>query len=83
MWRATGLLKRDLRHDHSEGVPLYRSHKPTIKWCRGKVGEQHDVTWHKKSRLLGGTLYIGKCNRCGKRMYRDGDLDEQAQQPGR
>lgn len=71
-WRARSLKKRDFKHDHSEGALIYRTHKPTNTWCRGKVGIQHEVTWHEEDWLFGETIimYVGVCNNCGKRMYR-------------
>jgi hypothetical protein len=69
-WRAGSLLKRDFRHDHSESTQAYHSHKPTNKWCRGKVGMRHAMAWHKEKWLFGRTIYVGACDTCGKRMYR-------------
>jgi hypothetical protein len=39
---ASGVVKRDARHDHSlDGAPRHRSRKDTKRWCRGKVGVEH------------------------------------------
>jgi hypothetical protein len=71
-WRVSAILKRDFRHDHSEGETKHRSHKPTNKWCRGKVGVRHAIIWSKKPWLFGVIMHTGRCSNCGKLMYRAG-----------
>jgi hypothetical protein len=70
-WNASSILKRDFRHDHSENKMLFRSHKNTKKWCRGKVGVEHVTAWHKHTWLFGEVMYVGKCKNCGKKFFKD------------
>jgi len=70
-WRSRALIKRDFKHDHGELQAIYRSHKNTRIWCRGKIGVQHHVLWHEEGWLFDTTMYVGKCLGCGKHMYRN------------
>ena len=69
-WRVNAIRKRDFKHDHSEPTPKFRAHKNTTKWCRGKVGSQHEVIWHEKRGLFGEKYRTGKCQNCSKIMFR-------------
>jgi len=67
-WRASGILKRDFKHDHSEPIAKFRSSKNTHKWCRGKVGVKHDVIWRVEKGFF-GKYKTGKCLQCGRIMF--------------
>ena len=45
-WHASGILARDARHEKTEKqVPGHRAKKDTKRWCRGKVGREHEGEW--------------------------------------
>lgn len=69
-WRASAVIKRDFKHDHSEPVLSFRSHKETNKWCQGKKGLKHDLNWHKETWLFGIVAYVADCSKCNKNMYK-------------
>lgn len=64
-WRASGIKRRDFRHDHDAPNPerhgkVKKYKKDTKTWCRGKEGREHvmvalDVRWGPR----------GKCANCG------------------
>ncbi|HUC87708.1 MAG TPA: hypothetical protein VMR95_00985 [Candidatus Binatia bacterium] len=68
-WRANAIVKRDFRHDHNDLLLSVRSHKNTNKWCRGKVGITHSISWHRETGFFGGRYKLGKCVNCGKHMF--------------
>jgi hypothetical protein len=72
-WKANSILKRDFKHDHSDTIMLFKSHKNTNKWFRGKVGVEHIILWHKHKWTFGGEMYLGKCSNCGKKFYKDSE----------
>ncbi len=53
-------------------VPKHRSHKPTVHWCRGKVGVEHLWQWcedrKRHFRVLPEGTVLSKyaCAACGK-----------------
>jgi hypothetical protein len=69
-WRSHAIIKRDFKHDHSESIPKFRSHKNTLKWCKGKIGFRHEIHWHKETWFFGITTYVGKCVNCSKTIYK-------------
>lgn len=64
-WKADGIKHRDNRHDHgSSEVSRKGKKKNTRKWCKGKVGREHEievVSWRRSSKYL-----IERCANCGK-----------------
>jgi len=69
-WRASAVIKRDFKHDHSDPISRFRSHKETNKWCQGKKGIKHELSWRKETWLFGMVTYVGVCSKCNKRMYK-------------
>ena len=68
-WHSHAIKKRDFKHDHSDLPISFKSHKNTKKWCRGKVGLQHSVSWHTEIGFFGDNYKVGKCTNCGKHMF--------------
>ena len=68
-WRAHAIKKRDFKHDHSEPVVKFRSSKNTNRWCRGKVGFEHDVNWQIEKDFFGHRYKTGRCSHCRKIMF--------------
>ena len=68
-WRASGILKRDFKNDHSDPIARFHSRKNTLKWCRGKVGVKHDVVWRIEKGFFGHAYKTGKCLHCGRIMF--------------
>ena len=69
-WRASAVEKRDFKHDHSEPVVIFRSTKPTNRWCRGKNGINHIMHWQDRTDLFEIPYQTGGCSNCGKTMFR-------------
>jgi hypothetical protein len=68
-WRSHVIKKRDFKHDHSDLLLRFKSHKNTNKWCRGKIGTKHSVSWHTEIGFFGDSYKVGRCANCGKHMY--------------
>jgi hypothetical protein len=66
-WRAGGILRRDFRHTHGEPeVPQYKGKpKNGKRWCRGKVGREHQPMWTEWDRW---NFRHEVCAACGKRL---------------
>lgn len=41
-WNAGGIQRRDYRHTSVDGVTKHKAKKNTKRWCRGKVGVEHE-----------------------------------------
>ena len=69
-WKSSGIIKRDFRNDHSDSFSRKKSSKKdTKRWCKGKVGVEHEyklVESGKISRLYWKTH---KCINCGKKDF--------------
>lgn len=65
-WRAGGIRHRDNRHDHGTSeVPRHRGKKKdTKKWCKGKVGREHQISTVEKW----DWCLVDKCMVCGKEL---------------
>jgi hypothetical protein len=72
-WKESGIKRRDFRSiRNGPETPPHRSKKNTAKWCRGKVGKEHDwheviwypsYLWHDRA-----PRYVQDvCSLCGKR----------------
>jgi hypothetical protein len=68
-YRAGGVIKRDYRHDHSEGILYFHRHKSTRKWCKGIKGKKHNYEKKVKQFLGSYQINIEKCSNCGKEKY--------------
>jgi hypothetical protein len=69
-WHYSGIKRRDFKHDAS-GPEIIRPivRKNTKKWCKGKVGKEHDYK-PKSHWMFFGSIYIMfKCLICGKERY--------------
>lgn len=71
-WHSSAIIKRDFRHDSSQPVGAsHRTKKDTKKWCRGKVGVEHDYEYQ----IPPNDSFIYKmqpiCLNCGKQDYHD------------
>ena len=67
-WKASGIRRRDFRSSKEE--PETNRHmgdqkKNTKKWCKGKVGREHDIVHQVRQRSY-GTLHVDVCQRCQK-----------------
>lgn len=63
-------LKRKLMQ--IPNVVKLKSKKDTKKWCKGKVGVEHDYHYEiPKNDLGGGWRLIPVCDNCGKQDYHD------------
>jgi hypothetical protein len=70
-WHASGLIVRDARHDGSSPeVAPHRSKKDCKRWCRGKVGREHDGEWrpYKEDAGYATNWRILVCKRCNKHL---------------
>jgi hypothetical protein len=72
-WKASSLKRRDFRHTHDgPEVPKHGNKKKnTKKWCKGKVGKEHDMEIGVIARSyssLSGAFVVDKCKGCGKEM---------------
>jgi hypothetical protein len=65
-WHSHVITKRDFRHDQTDLNVAYRSHKNTNRWCRGRVGINHEINWQRETWMFGIIVYVGKCTACGK-----------------
>jgi hypothetical protein len=68
-WTASAIARRDFRHDFDvPGVPVRRAaRKDTKRWCRGKVGREHQFVWGEVRRTsLYGRTQTYACRACGK-----------------
>lgn len=69
-WRSSGIIKRDFRHDHSEGQARPQKKKGNRrKWCKGVVGQKHDYQKFDKHMFGDFRMYISKCSRCGREKW--------------
>jgi len=76
-WHASGVLVRDARHTKTEQqVGGHRAKKDTKRWCRGKVGREHEGEWkhhdevtHRRpgSRFT-ANCWICVCKRCQRHV---------------
>lgn len=72
-YRSSGIKHRDNRHDPTEPALERRSKKSTRRWCKGKVGVEHDYQEATKP-VFNGNDYrwvwqLKKCTRCGKQYH--------------
>lgn len=70
-WNASGVKRRDFRHDHSSPeIPRHKGKKKnTKKWCKGKIGVRHKFSREQKSFKFASISWswIEKtCTVCGK-----------------
>lgn len=74
-WSQSGVQRRDRRatHDDPPERALSRRKKDTKRWCRGKVGQEHDyVHWYTKTySFFNRTYTVYRCSRCRKKHYTD------------
>lgn len=67
-WRVSAILKRDFKHDSSEPSRIrYRSKKDTKRWCRGKVGIEHDYRIKEKKKFLDWSWETHVCSKCKRK----------------
>lgn len=74
-WRSSAIVHRDNRHDHGERRVSLKGSKNKRKWCRGKVGRQHNLIRFLEDEFwfswgYGHKKRIGaKCTDCGHVFY--------------
>lgn len=73
-WRASGVIHKDNRHDHSDGVQHLKNRRDKRKWCRGKRGVEHQIVRYiekgfKELGWLCPDRMYGKCINCGRVFY--------------
>lgn len=77
-WARESIEYKDQKHDHgTEEVPRHRGKKKdTKRWCKGKVGREHDwdVTEPVKLRWTNMTVTKMCCKNCGKKDSKYEDL---------
>lgn len=77
-WHAGGVIARDARHEKSpDNTAKHLSKKNTKRWCKGKVGREHQGEWVRYYELKHDGGRMGKCNwrifvckRCQKHLNR-------------
>lgn len=74
-WKQSGVKVRDARHTKVEDTAtpsLPSKKKDTKKWCRGKVGTQHELKCFVYKNDNGSKFtkcwYVLSCMSCGKEM---------------
>lgn len=72
-WARESIEYKDQKHDHgTEEIPRHRGKKKNTKrWCKGKVGREHD--WRpfgNTIRFMGQVIRRQECSNCGKRIYK-------------
>lgn len=78
-WHASGIKTRDARHDRSSPeVAGHRAKKDCKRWCRGKVGREHEGEWKSLNEVRGfwsgrnsklaNTSQVFVCKRCGRHL---------------
>lgn len=76
-WRASGIIKRDFKHDHSQPTRgHFHNSKDTRKWCKGKVGKLHNYQRALKWEFGTHKYYVDKCANCGKERYLSVNLED-------
>lgn len=66
-YKAMGLKKK---LEEIPAVFKHKNKKDTKKWCKGKVGVEHNYELQvPKNEILGGWRLIPICNNCGKQDY--------------
>lgn len=69
-YRASGIIKRDFKHDESQPIrENFHKKKNTRRWCKGKVGIEHDYKKAIKWQIGNHKYYVSKCIHCGKERY--------------
>lgn len=62
-------MRRDKKHAKPDDkAPKKGRRKNTAKWCRGKVGVEHDYV-ETKQKLWMSKVIVNKCKACGKVKY--------------
>lgn len=69
-WKSNAIKKRDFKHDHSEPAPKVLSKKDKRKWCKGKVGIEHDYQEKTLRWVLNLHARLHVCTRCGRQNWR-------------
>lgn len=66
-WNASGIIKRDFRHDSSQPqTSRVKSKKDTRKWCKGKVGVEHDYEYQFPKNDMIFFRMMAVCLTCGR-----------------
>lgn len=68
-WNASSIKHRDARHSHDgPEINTKKKKKDTKKWCKGKVGREHEYTTvdSKRFRNTVSMFQVDKCSKCGK-----------------
>lgn len=68
--RARGADVRDAKNTRAEPeVAKHRSRKDTRKWCRGRVGVEHQPRWiFDERRHLHSKTAVLECGKCRKQL---------------
>ena len=66
-WHSNGIIHRDNRHDHSERFYKLHSKRDTKRWCRGKVGVEHE--YHRYLRGWHYHYVEARCVNCNKLSF--------------
>ncbi len=69
-WAASGVIKRDFRHDPSLVADKpHSSKKDTKRWCKGKVGVEHE--WENIIPPNDSLAFrkFDICKNCGRQSY--------------
>ena len=71
-WKSSSIKRRDFRHDPSQPQRTkFSRKKDTKKWCKGRVGEVHELELKESTTFLMWAWDYYKCTRCGKKVYKD------------
>lgn len=69
-WKATGLRKKWADWEHEHRPPMKAKGKNKKRWCKGKVGREHDYKTvpykFRWSRMASDFYLVDKCSKCGR-----------------
>lgn len=70
-WQSSGVKRRDFRHDASQPIDVapHRPKKAKAKWCKGRVGIEHE--WENKVPPNDNPKFrkMDICKNCGRQSY--------------
>jgi hypothetical protein len=71
-WKEESAKRRDFRSskDGPESTGSKKRKKNKKKWCKGKVGEEHEFERHEhKHSILARAYLLMKCKKCGREEW--------------
>ncbi len=70
-WKEDSKKRRDFRasKDGPESTGPKKRKKDKKRWCKGKVGVEHNYVLHKTFNLFSRKHKINKCTNCGREEW--------------